>query len=54
MEDKILYMVEEDTIETQKMKWVIVNRRPKLSDDIRSHIMQDMERSLFKVFQKYV
>ena len=54
MEEKTLYTTEKALIEKQKMKWMIANRRPKLSDDTRTHIMQDMEHSLFKVFQKYV
>lgn len=54
MEDKILYTTEKEIIKKQNMKWVIVNRRPKVSDDARAHIMQDVEHQLFKVFQKYV
>ena len=54
MEDKVSYMIDKDEINQQKMHLTIINRRPQYLRKSQEAAKREIERQLFKIFQKYV
>ena len=54
MEDKVTYMIDKDEINQQKMNLTITNRRPQYFRKSQEAAKREIERQLFKIFQKYV
>ncbi len=54
MEDKISYMVDKDEISQQKMRLIVINRRPQYLQKSQEVAKREIERQLFQIFQKYV
>lgn len=54
MEDKVTYMIDKDEINQQKMHLTITNRRPQYLQKSQEAAKREIERQLFKIFQKYV
>jgi len=53
MESNIAYQIDTDEISVQKMRFTIINRRPRYSTKDIDKIRAEIERKLFEVFQKY-
>ena len=54
VEDKVTYMIDKDEINQQKMNLTITNRRPQYLRKSQEAAKREIERQLFKIFQKYV
>ncbi len=54
VEDKVTYMIDKDEINQQKMHLTIINRRPQYLRKSQEVAKREIERQLFKIFQKYV
>ncbi len=54
MEDKISYVIEKDEISQQKMRLIVINRRPQYIKKSQEVAKREIERQLFQIFQKYV
>ena len=54
MEDKVTYMIDIEDINQQKMNLNITNRRPLYLRKSQEAAKREIERQLFKIFQKYV
>ncbi|WP_302496839.1 hypothetical protein, partial [uncultured Flavonifractor sp.] len=54
VEDKVTYMIDKDEINQQKMHLTITNRRPQYLRKSQEAAKREIERQLFKIFQKYV
>lgn len=54
MEDKVSYMIDKDEINQQKMHLIVTNRRPQYLQKPQEAAKREIERQLFKIFQKYV
>ena len=54
VEDKVTYMIDKDEINQQKMNLTITNRRPHYLRKSQEAAKREIERQLFKIFQKYV
>ncbi len=53
MEDKISYAIDKDRINQQKMKLIVVNRRPQYTEQSQKTARQEIEKQLFQIFKKY-
>lgn len=54
MEDKVSYLIDKDEINKQKMHLTVTNRRPQYLQKPQEAAKREIERQLFKIFQKYV
>ena len=54
MKDKVSYMIDKDEINQQKMHLTVTNRRPQYLQKPQEAAKREIERQLFKIFQKYV
>ncbi len=54
MEDKISYVIDKDEISQQKMRLIVINRRPQYLQKSQEVAKREIERQLFQIFQKYV
>lgn len=53
MEDKISYTIDKDRINQQKMKLIVINRRPQDTEQSQKTTRQEIEKQLFQIFKKY-
>ncbi len=53
MEDKIFYAIDKDNINQQKMKLIVINRRPQYTEESQKAARQEIEKQLFQIFKKY-
>ena len=53
MEDKISYVIDKDRINQQKMKLIVVNRRPQYTEQSQKTARQEIEKQLFQISKKY-
>lgn len=53
MEGKISYTIDKDKINQQKMKLIVINRRPQYTEESQKTSRQEIEKQLFQIFKKY-
>lgn len=54
MEDKVSYLIDKDEINEQKMRLTVTNRHPQYLQKPQEAAKREIERQLFRIFQKYV